>query len=505
MPPAGASISGARRLTQVELDRTLRDLLGDTTGPARRILSEDEHAPYDNDYTLQMASQTLIEGLEALAEEVADRATADPMVRARIVPCTPASDGDEACFREFITTFGARLYRHPLSPEDVDGFMPLLAFATEDNPYVPTDFYTAVNLALRAMLQDPEFLYRIEVGTPAPERATFALTDHEIATRMAYFLWGTTPDDLLLGEAASGALRTPEGRRTAAERMLAHENARTQLRRFHSMWLGYRSIPHPAALVAGFDRETSALIERVVFEEDRDYLDLFTSPETYLDDALATHYGLPAPSGGAGWVTYPAGSQRAGILSHGSVLAAFSKFTDTSPTQRGILVRTRLMCLPVGAPPPTVDVDQPPGGTAEAMCKSERYALHRDMSTSCAACHSQMDPIGFGLERFDIAGRYRLHDDGLPDCGIDGQGALPGYGDFSGPAELGALLAESGEIDDCVVRQLWEFSLGRDPMAIEEQAIEEMVALFRGRGRSLRTLLVEWVAHPRFALRAEEM
>lgn len=501
-----ASVSGARRLSNAELDHTLRDLLGDTTSPASRILSEDEFAPYDNDYTTQRASRALIESLQSLAEDVASRAIADVATRDRIVPCTPSSAGDEACFRMFVESFVARALRRPVTSEDVDAYLPLLAFATEDNPYVENDFYTAVNLVIRAVLQDPEFLYRLEVGTPTAEPGVAALTDHEIATRMAYLLWGTTPDDELLADAVAGRLRESEGRRSVAERMMTHDRAREQLHRFHAMWLGYRSIPLSAELVSALDAETSALIDRVVFDEDLPYTQLFTLGETYVDPMLATHYGLPAPSGGAaGWVEYPADSRRAGVLSHGSVLAAFSKFTDTSPTQRGIFVRTRLMCDPIAPPPPTVDVDQPPGGDgADGACKSERYTLHSDMSTSCAGCHAQMDPIGFGLEQFDISGRARTHDDGRPECVIDGVGALPGHGEFSGPAELAQMLVDAGEIDDCMVRQLWEFSVGRDAMTIERTAITALVEQFRSGGHSMRQLMIDMIASPRFAMRAEE-
>ncbi|WP_053237523.1 DUF1592 domain-containing protein [Sandaracinus amylolyticus] len=501
-----ASVSGARRLSQAELDRTLFDLLGDDTRPARRLLAEDEYAPYDNDYTLQRASRALIESLEALAEDVGTRAVANPAVMARIVPCTPASDGDEACFRAFVASFVGQALRRPPSDDDVDRYLPLLAFATEDNPYVDNDFSTAVDLVIRAVIQDPEFLYRIEVGERTDDAGVFTLGDHEIATRMAYLLWGTTPDATLLADAAAGRLRTGEGRRAIAERMMEDERAREQVRRFHAMWLGYRSIPHSAERVAQFDRETSALIDRVVFDEARAYTDLFASDETFVDAALATHYGLPAPSDPAGaWVRYPEGSGRAGILAHGSVLAAFSKFTDTSPTQRGIFVRTRLMCDAVAPPPPTVDVDQPPGGDGgDALCKSERYAAHSDMSSSCGACHAQFDPIGFGLERFDISGRVREHDEGRPECAIDGVGELPGVGAFSGPAELGAMLIAEGEIDDCVVRQVWEFAVGRDAMTSERAAIDATVARFRENGRSMRGLLIDLVASERFALRAEE-
>ena len=316
-------------------------------------------------------------------------------------------------------------------------------------------------------------------------------------------LWGTAPDDALLGEAASGALETSEGRRVAAERMLADPRAHAQLYRFHAMWLGYRAIPHDAELVASFDRETTALIDRAVFDPGRSYLELFSSPETYLTESLADHYGLPRPDGGEGWVRYPDDAGRAGILSHGSVLAAFSKFTDTSPTQRGIFVRTRLMCQDVPPPPPTVDVDQAPESEDGSPCKSDRYEAHRAI-TSCANCHERLDPIGFGLERYDIAGRYREHDDGLPECTIDGVGRVTEVGEFSGPKELSAMLIDNGYVDACAVEQLFQFALGREPYAREMPVIDEITADFRAGDHSFTGMLLDYVASERFALRAEE-
>lgn len=503
LAPTTAIRSGARRLSRAELDETLESLLGDSTNPATRYLAEDEYAPYDNDYPRQTASRALVESLEALAEDVADRATSDIDVRSRLVPCVPDGEADERCFTEFLASFLPRAFRRPIAPSELDDYRPLLAFATDASPDIDTDFFTAVNLALRAVLQDPEFLYRVEIGSTGSEPGVLELNDHEIATRIAYFLWGTTPDSTLLDQAEAGELRTAEGRRRAATRMLDDPRALDQLRRFHAMWLGYRSIPHPADLAMAFDTETSALIERVVFEEDRDYLDLFTLDQTYLDTDLANHYGLPAPENGEGWITYPADSQRGGILSHGSVLAAFSKFTDTSPTQRGILVRSRLLCAEVAPAPPTVDVDKPPGGDSDAVCKSDRYALHRDQSSSCAGCHALIDPIGFGLERFDIGGRYRTHDDGADECTIEGTGALPGVGEFRGPGELGRLLVQSGALESCFVRQLFQFSIGRAPSDEDAAILDELVNQFHAGDRSLRSFLSSWVSSPLFAQRGE--
>ena len=501
--PVVAVESGARRLTQAELDNTLRDLLDEKTAPASRLLNEDEFRPFDNDYTIQQASEALITSLEVLAEEVAERAIADDARRAALVPCTPASAGDEQCFREFLEAFLPRAFRRPVTQEDVDAYLPLLAFATEGIAVVDNNFYTAVELAVSAVVQDPEFLYRVKQGTPGNTAGLIELDGYEIASRMSYLLWASMPDDVLFAAAAAGTLDSPQGRRSEAIRMLADPKARAQLHRFHAMWLGYRSIPHTPELVAAFDRETSALIDRVIFDEPGSYLRLFTMDETFVDDALADHYGLPRPVNGEGWVSYE-GTGRAGILGHGSLLAAFGKFEDTSPTQRGILVRTRFMCEQVPSPPPDVDADQPPQGEMDAVCKYDRYAEHRDQSSSCAGCHSLTDPIGFGLENFDAAGRYREHDDGLPECVIEGSGEIVGVGAFSGPAELSELLVDNGYIDACAVRQFLTFALGRPPSSYEDHLVEEITGSFRSGQHDFNAFIVDFIASDRFARLSQE-
>lgn len=501
--PLLAMESGARRLTQAELDNTLRDLLGENTAPASRLLNEDEFRPFDNDYTIQQPSDALITSLEVLAQEVAERTVDDPGRYAALVPCIPASSGDEQCFREFLASFLPRALRRPVTADDIGAYVPLLAFASEDNAVVDNDFHTAVELAISATVQDPELLYRVERGQPGGEPGMIELNGYEIANRMSYLLWSSMPDEALFAAAEDGTLDTPGGRRAEALRMLGDEKARVQLHRFHAMWLGYRSIPHAAELVAAFNRETSALIDRVVLDEPGSYLRLFTMDETYVDDMLADHYGLPRPPGGEGWVSYE-GTGRAGILGHGALLAAFSKFEDTSPTQRGILVRTRLMCEEVPHPPPNVDTDQPPGGAMDALCKYDRYAEHRDQSSSCAGCHNLVDPIGFGLENFDVAGRYREHDDGLPECIIEGSGQIVGVGEFNGPRELSELLVENDYVDACAVKQFLTFALGRQPSAYESELLTDLTGGFRSGGHDFKAFIVDFIASERFARLSEE-
>jgi len=507
-PDAGPSDSDlpprsmVRRLSRTEFDNTLRDVVLEDQRPANRFITEDVFTPFDNDYTTQTVSASLVDSLEALATDVAARTLADPARRAVVVPCVPTGAGDEACFRQTIETLGRKLFRRAMTAEDVDPYVTLLAYATEDNSNVTNDFYTAVDLLIRAILMDPEFLYRIEVGTPTATAGVVNLTPYEVASRMAFVLWGTTPDDQLLDDAETTALTTSEGRHAVATRMLADARAREQLHRFHAMWLGYRTMPVEASLVAAFRRETDALLDRVIFTDQSSYVNVFQSSETYLDPALATHYGLPAPTGAQGWVPY-GDSGRGGILSHGSVLSAFSKFTDTSPTQRGILIITRLQCTDVSAPPPDVQVDQPPAG-GNAVCKEDRYLEHTQ-STSCAACHTLMDPIGFGLENYDISGRFRAHDNGLPECTIRGQGLLPGVGNFSGPKQLADMLVQTQDIQRCVVRQFNSFMIGRPVKNTEFLDVDRQAAAFEQTGFNLQQWLAESVSRQVFAQKREEV
>ncbi len=503
-PPAEVELvpfGQSRRMTQAELDNTLEDLIGELTRPARQFLSEDEHTPFDNDYNLQQVSRTYVESMEVMAIDVANRLIEDPARRALVVPCTPTDPGDTACFGQFVESFGRLALRRPLTQEEVDAYMTLQAFSTEINPAINNDFYTGVALVVSAIIQDPEFLYRLEVGTPTTEDGVFKLDDFEIASRISYLLWGSTPDDQLLSDAEAGRLVDPQQRADAIARVLDDDRARRQLHRYHAMWLGYRGIPHGPALVDAFNRETTTLLDRVVFEDEASYLDLFSASETYVDDFLADHYGLPRPQGGEGWVPYD--DDRAGILSHGSVLAAFSKFTDTSPTQRGILISERLQCVPIPRPPPEVDSDNPPGNPDDpTACKAERYAAHTQIA-SCAACHDLMDPIGMGLENYDIGGVFRATDEGKPECVIEGAGALPGVGTFSGPAELSQRLLESGQLERCVAEQYITYAFGRPIASGEFEAVNRLLESFSDGGYDFKQMMADYAADELFGFRRE--
>ncbi|MBC8073250.1 MAG: DUF1592 domain-containing protein, partial [Deltaproteobacteria bacterium] len=413
----GVGIMGMRRLSSNEYDNTIRDLLGDDSAAGAAVLPEDVVDPFDNQFDNQLASRTLIDALEQLASEQTASLLADPARRDELIGCTPSAPDDAACMSEFTARFGRRALRRPLAADEVQRFVDLgLAQAADED-----DFHAGVGVILRAMLQDPEFVYRVEIGTPTDEAGVYRLSEFEVATRLSYFLWGTTPDDALLDRAEAGELVTPDDVRAAAQDMLADERALPRIDRFHSMWLGYYRLPHDAALTAAMRTETRMLLEKTIVEERADWRSLFGATGTFLDDTLAAHYGLPAPGTDTfTWVEY-GDSGRKGLLSQGSFLSVAGKFGDTSPTQRGKLIRKRLFCQSIPPPPPEVNVDEPPP-EVQSPCKIDRYNMTEIQG--CAACHELMDPVGFGLENYDQAGRFRTTDNDLPQCEIAGEGTI---------------------------------------------------------------------------------
>jgi hypothetical protein len=495
----GVGPVGIRRLTRTEYIASVRDLLGKDVPEAYTFLPDDPGLPFHNDYRSQVASAGLIEALQQLAELMSDRLLADPAQRDLVVGCTPTGPDDVACLKSFVEKFGRKALRRALTDEDTATFLAFQADARELG-----DFYVGVKLVLRAMLQHPEFLYRIEFGTEVPERAgLFRLNNFELATRLSFFLLGATPNDELLDLAAAGKLSTPSQVRDAAASILANPRARAVIHSFHAQWLGYTQPKAPtASLQQAMQTETKALVDRVVFERQEPWLNLFRSTETFANDELAGHYGLTLPgSATPSWVSYGT-SGRKGILSHAGFLTNGIKFGDTSPTQRGKFIRNRLMCQEVPKPPPDVPADQPPSSDT-GPCKVDRYRVH-SQSGVCSSCHSLMDPLGFGLENYDAEGRFRTTEPDAPECVISGEGEMAGVGTFNGPGELGELLIQSGQLEPCLVKQLFSSAWGRQPTADDAAYVDAVTTEFKSDGR-FDQLILDFVSNEAFGYRREEV
>lgn len=492
----GVGQVGMRRLSRDEFDNTVFDLLGDDTRPGSLLLVEDVIDPFDNQIANQSATRPLIEALEQLAGEITTRLLADPERRDTVVGCQPSGVADEACLREFTARFGRRALRRPLADDELQRYVDLgLMFANDEQ-----DFYAGVGVILRVFLQDPEFVYRVELGTETSEPGVFRLSDFEVATRLSYFLLGTTPDDALLDRAEAGELSTSDDVRQAALEMMADARALDRIDRFHSMWLGYYRLPHPADLTNAMRTETRMLLAKTIVQDKGDWRGLFTSTGTFVNDLLAQHYGLPSPGGDAfAWVDY-GDSGRKGLLSQGSFLSVAGKYGDTSPTQRGKLIRKRLFCQTIPPPPPGVNVDEPPPEVT-SPCKIDRYNMGQ--IDGCDSCHSLMDPVGFGLENYDQQGRFRSTDAGLPQCVIEGEGEIDGNV-FQGPAGLADLLSEEGLLDTCIVYQSYQFAMGHPVDDDDQRYVDDLVTGFAENGYRFDELMLGLVSDEAFLYRREE-
>jgi hypothetical protein len=498
-----ALVSGLRRLTAYEYDRTLSDLLFDDAAGAVLNLPADALSPFDNDYAGQEVSQALIEGAELLAGDISSRLIADAPRRDAIVGCEPTAVRDEACFRSFLEAFGGRALRRPLAEIEIDDRMMLLDGAEEAG-----DFYFAVDLALRSFLQDPAFLYRVEIGeevAPGVRR----LDGWEVASRLSYLLWGSMPDDHLFDLAARGELALPDQVRAAALEMLGDPRALQQIERFHGMWMGYQGLVSGGALADAMRAETHALFDEVI-GEGLPWPELFRWPSTFVTPELAEHYALPAPAAEADWVAY-GDTGRAGLLSHASFLAIGGNEERTSPTDRGRMIRELLLCQAIAPPPPGVNASLPNEGGP--TCKTDKYEAHT--KGGCAGCHSLMDGIGFGLETYDGTGKFRTHepDDPMTEDFDESQCALATDGElvmddsavpFTGPGELGTLLAGTDAIAACMIRQYYRFAVGRSELDdVDELLVDGIVSRLPAADLRFDEVVLELASHEAFLLRKD--
>lgn len=489
--------TGLRRLTSYEVVNSVSDVFGvDASAFESRLPSDErQNIPFSNETGTQAIAPVTIENYQTFSEEYSSFLVTRPDFATRFANqagCAPQSASDRTCLIQFMMKVGGKIMRRPFTiaeaERNADLFIPI---ATAEK-----NFKTAVELTIQTWLQHPEFLYRIEAGGGAMvEPGLVALTDYEIATELSFLIWGSTPDDALLEKARLGQLKDPNVRVAEATRLFASARARGQWQRFHAQWLGYESPQLPANLASDMTQESNMLVDRILFVDQSDWLDLFRLNETYVTPALATQYGMTGVTK-PGWIKY-AGARGGGILAHASFLAQGAKFGDTSPTRRGYEIFKRVMCGKLGPIPDDVDTDVPPGSPTD--CKPKRYFMRS--ATSCAGCHTVTDNIGFGLENFGVAGEWRTTEPNNPSCVIDNAGSVGGAS-FSGPAGLGELLATNDKVSQCAVTQLFRFFSGR-PEAADDQPMLNALNSEYQMNRSLKSVIVAMVGSPGFAHRVK--
>ncbi len=486
-----------RKLSVLQYQNTVADLVG-----LRVALPELEPDTAINGFVSIGAAKTTIspsgvEKFESAAFAVAAAALAAEH-RHAFVGCTTE---DAACAQSFLARFGQRAFRRPLSSDEQARYAGLASQAEA----ALGDFYQGLEYAVAGILQSPSFLFRVELGQDVGG-GKVALDDYELATRLSYLLWNTTPDDALLDAASKGQLR--DALQPQAERLLADPRAKAALDNFHSERLGLDELEATDksatvmpgglddALKAAMKHDVLATIEEHTFGTDQDFRDLFTTRVAFVNGGLAQLYGLPATS--AGRVDLPNDGPRAGLLGKAAFLATYAHSASTSPTKRGKFIRERLLCQSIPAPPPDVNTALPEiDGNAVTM--RDRLAAHSTVP-SCAACHKLMDPMGLSLEHFDAVGRFRQDDQGHA---IDASGALNGQS-FDGPVELGELLHDEPSASACVARQVYRYATGHGEGDGEEPAVKATVAAFAASGYHFDALLRAVIASDGFRYGAKE-
>ncbi|HET6585488.1 MAG TPA: DUF1592 domain-containing protein [Nannocystaceae bacterium] len=488
-----------RRLTRFEYDNTVRDLLGTAQRPAQAFAAEEELNGFDNNGAVRTVGELHAEQYMMAGEMLAAEAIADP---AALLGCDVDVVGEDACVDAFVRRFARRAYRRPLADDDVEALLAVYAQGRGDG------LAPALGLVVQTVLSSPWFLYRIEIGQGAPdEHGTIALRDVEIASRLSYFLWGSLPDDVLLADAETGELHEPEQIAAHAERLLEDPRAHATIADLHRQLMDLDALAttakDPVAFPAWNDDVRDSMLEEtqrfaadVVLVDDGRLATLLGGRYTFVDATLAAYYELGGVDAGDEPVRVELAPDqpRGGLLAHGALLAVLGKYGTTAPVQRGKFVRETLLCQPMPPPPDNVDFD-PPSDDPDATMR-ERYAEH-SANPSCAACHRLIDPIGFGFEAFDGAGRWRADEHGLP---IDASGELVGTdvdGPFVGTAELADRLAMSRVAHDCWTTQMFRWALGRAETEADECTLERLRERFAEDG-DVRALLVEITRTPAF-------
>tara|TARA_B100001123_G_scaffold72463_1_gene81319 strand:- start:1642 stop:4056 length:2415 start_codon:yes stop_codon:yes gene_type:complete len=401
----------------------------------------------------------------------------------RIFTCTPESEALEAaCAEQILGTIARRAFRRPITDADTASLMTFYNVGRTNG-----SFESGIEFALRAILVDPEFLFRVEADpVVAVPGNPYAISDLELASRLSFFLWSSVPDDELLGLAERNELREDGVLAAQVNRMLSDQKSTALVDNFAGQWLFLRNMrsvkPDPIAfpefdgnLREAFQQETQLWFDSQV-RENRSVLEILTSDYTYVNQRLAEHYGIPGVLGNHFRRVILPGETRRGILGHGSVLTATSYANRTSPVKRGVWVLENLL----GAPPPPPPADVPgledsdsvaDPSDPESRPRSVRERMERHRTDPvCASCHVRMDPLGFALESFDAVGGYRE----LPL--EQTSGTLPSGLELTGPASVrDMLLSNREDFVGTVTEKLMTYALGRGVEYYDHPSIRRIV------------------------------
>jgi hypothetical protein len=491
--------SPMRRLTRREYNNVVGVLLQDSTRPAEQFVPESEQSGFTNGAESTLLSAVVIDDFERAATALAREATSAAKL-ATLVGCDPNAVAEQdTCATNFIRTFGARAFRRPLEETQVLDYQTLYTTTKASD-----GFAVAIELVVRAMLQSPYFLYRLELGTGvAAASGTLPLAPQETAARLSFLIWGSLPDAELELAAAEGRLNTAADVRAQALRMLADERGKEIFNDFHVQWGQLETLPNqtkPEPFTPALGRllieETKHFVDHTLRRGDGLLSTLFTSPVTYLNRELADYYGVSGPTDSTfQLVTMPVG-QRAGLLTQGSFMGNFAHGSEPSPVLRGKFILAQLACSPPDPPPDDLDTSLP---AADPTKTARQQLVEVTSQGSCAGCHALLNPPGFAFEHFDGLGRYRTIDDrGLP---VDSTSLVEGPGDMIGSytshEDFLLALANSETVRSCLSSKWFIYTHGRIPAEDDACSVAGPAANFHSTG-NVRDLILSIIESPAF-------
>ena len=430
----------------------------------------------------------------------------DTPSRRRILVCAPADESDEvACAERILGTLMRRAYRRPVTAEDFVKPLALFRAGRADG-----GFEAGVELALAGVLVNPHFLFRVEADPPdLPAGAVYPIDDVALASRLSFLIWSSIPDDELLDLAERGTLHEPEELARQVRRMLADRRAEALATNFAGQWLHLRNLDAVVPdmrLFPDFDdnlrqalRQETELLFAEVLRADRPVTGLLSSDHAWLNERLATHYGIGHVRGSHfRRVALDADSPRGGLLRHGSVLTVTSYATRTSPVLRGKWILENILGTPPAPPPDDIPALEDNTVAADLPVR-QRLAVHR-ANAACASCHDLIDPVGLTLENYDAVGRWRDLEAGQP---VDASGGFPGGGALMGVAELEAeLLARPELFVTTLTEKLLVYALGRGLDHHDAPAVRRIVRQAAADDYRFSSVIMALAQSPPFRMRA---
>lgn len=498
------------RLSNTELENTLHALLGsdlaaDLVLPVRTTADDG----FDADHRALQVGELVVEQLHDLALEISLRVAERPGL---VLRCDMEHDDDRACTEGLIDDFLPRAFRRPLAPIQRERYLALgEALLSEEGLAV------TIGVLVQAALQSPEFLYRLQhVSGDEGVYGSEGFDGYTIASRISYLVWQAPPDDLLMADAATGALVEPEVRAAHIERMFADPRAAGPARDFARQWLGLGRLdvatkdaerfPEFDAQLARMMREqTERFVARTLLDKGGSFEALLTSTQVHSTQQLADLYGI-SHAGEEPWesASLPP-AERAGVLTQAAWLSIGAHQQDGSPVLRGVDVLRRILCIEPGARPDgIVDVPRRPDANEAQQTNRERFESRVDLP-QCLACHQAFDPIGYTFESFDAIGRYRTHD-GIAPVNTQATLYLPGElgGVVGDSIELSHQMASSRRYALCMSEKLNRFAQAREQGSADRCRVEHDRERMAAAGNTYLAWLLGAVQRPGFVRRPRE-